>query len=133
MASCEYPNSPISLDFSPDFSVDANDDDLLGLGLGLGASSPSPISPVAFGSMGKSMASSRRSTVQHDSFSSLASLMKAKKPYTPISPPTPRPSLSAVPNGELSTTGSKCDALNSFRHAVRESQAERLEHPFSGG
>jgi hypothetical protein len=98
MASCEYPKTPNSLDFSPDFTVDANDDDLLGLGLG--ASSSSPISPVAFGSMGKSMASSRRSTVQHDSFSSLASLMKAKKPYTPISPPTPRPSLSAVPNGE---------------------------------
>jgi hypothetical protein len=66
-----------------------------------GAPSLDPISPTNLGSVGKGMDSSKRSNaVQRDSFSDLAKLMKAKKPYIPVTPPTPRLSLSTASNGE---------------------------------
>jgi hypothetical protein len=60
---------------------------------------PNPTSPTSFGSFGRKMPVNRR-TVERDSFSDLAVMMKAKKPYAPIPPPTPRPSLSLATNGE---------------------------------
>jgi hypothetical protein len=42
-------------------------------------------------------AANGRNGIQHDSFSDLASLMKAKKPYTPITSPASRPTLSVSP------------------------------------
>ncbi|KAF1846144.1 uncharacterized protein K460DRAFT_355862 [Cucurbitaria berberidis CBS 394.84] len=44
------------------------------------------------------MATSRSNPAHRDSFSDLAILMKAKKPYTPVAPPTSKPQLSFATN-----------------------------------
>jgi hypothetical protein len=80
----------------PNLALDATDDLI---SLADSAEGSNPKSPVRFGSIGRKMPETRRN-VQRDSFSDLAGLMKAKKPYTTIPPPTPRSSLSPATNGE---------------------------------
>jgi hypothetical protein len=62
--------------------------------------SSSPTSPTTFDSISNRMSANKRITAQRDSFSDLAVMMKAKKPYTPIPPPTPP----AVPRLALQPT-----------------------------
>ncbi|KAF1936941.1 hypothetical protein EJ02DRAFT_438202 [Clathrospora elynae] len=50
-------------------------------------------------SISHAMVDNRPKTAARDSFSDLAGLMKAKKPYSPISPPTPRLPLALGMNG----------------------------------
>jgi hypothetical protein len=84
------------------------------------AVSPSAISPTDTSSFSKSMKLSKhRSAVQRDSFSDLAELMKAKKPYAPTAPPTPRPSISSVGNGKLNSTVFDKLYTNYLRYPVR--------------
>jgi hypothetical protein len=81
---------------------------------------PSAISPTDTSSSSKSMnVSKHRSAVQHDSFSDLAELMKAKKPYAAIAPPSTRPSISSVGNGKLNRTIFDKLYTNYLRYPVR--------------
>ncbi|KAF3045349.1 hypothetical protein E8E11_007527 [Didymella keratinophila] len=59
----------------------------------------SPISPTSIASLATKIVAKHRIPVKRDSFSDLTVMMKAKKPYTPISPATPRAPLSIATNG----------------------------------
>ena len=95
------------------------DDDLISLVDSVGESSVAaePVSPSD--PFTNKMASNRRAPAQRDSFSDLAGLMKAKKPYTPISPPTSRLTLSVASNGELAVCLGDDNILIPSRRALR--------------
>ncbi|KAF2622414.1 hypothetical protein BU25DRAFT_495134 [Macroventuria anomochaeta] len=72
------------------------DIDLINL---VGPSEVAVASPTSTAPITGRMVANRCKPAQRDSFSDLAGMMKAKKPYTPIPPPSPRPSLSIATNG----------------------------------
>jgi hypothetical protein len=98
-------------------------DDLISLADSTEGSS-NPKSPTSFGSVSRKIPEHHR-TVHRDSFSDLAVLMKAKKPYTPIPPPTPRPSLSLASNGEYGVMMMYDSMLNVSRYTIRKSERGR--------
>jgi hypothetical protein len=94
--------------YQADASTDANTDLISLAESPTDASTSGLLSPISFGSIGKNMTmSNRRDATQRDSFSDLVGVMRAKKPYTPMTPPTPRPSLINDTNGMLCNSDSR--------------------------
>lgn len=129
MATCKPPHDPVTPQYSTNYPSDTGYDLF---GLGDSDSSPTspippapPNSPTALGVVGKAMAApSRPVTAPRDSFSDLAVLMKAKKPYVTVPPTAPRLSLSAESNSKLCEILSDHGVLTMSRRAVREPHIE---------
>lgn len=101
MAPCKYAMT-LAVMNSQLTQADAGED-LISLEDPSEASSSSPKSPVSIVAGGSSIVAIKSEPVRRDSFSGLTSLMKAKKPYTPVTIPSPRQTSYVPDAGELHT------------------------------
>lgn len=85
------------------------------------------VAPASTQSTGTRMADNRPSPAQQDIFSDLATLMKAKKPYTSVSQPSPRPQLPLLTRGTFPVPALPYYA-NCEDHSATQSVGGSLTH-----